>query len=331
MSYSGKRVLVTGGLGFIGSNLAVRLARDGAIVTVVDSAVPGCGANEFNLAPVRSQITWINSAIGDLDRHRTAIEGTGIVFNMAGEISHINSMRDPVRDLELNTAEQLRFLLALRQICPGVRVIYASTRQVYGVPQYLPINEIHPVNPIDFNGIHKHAAASYHRLLTANGEIDATILRLTNIYGPRMALNIPEQGVLGHFFRRALLGEDMEIFGDGRQFRDPVYIDDIVEVCLIAGTRSRLPSNTMNAGGIEALSLAAMAEILANEGGSRVRYRPFPEGHKAIDIGSFSTDNSFIREQLGWQPKVSFSDGAHRTLAYFREHREHYLPRTTSR
>jgi len=326
MNYAGRRVLVTGGLGFIGSNLAIRLAREGAEVTVIDSSVRGCGANRHNLEPFLAQITVINDDIGALFAHRQAIEGTAAVFNMAGEISHINSMRDPVRDLELNTVSQLRFLLALREICPGVRVVYASTRQVYGVPQYLPINESHPINPIDFNGIHKHAAASYHRLLTAGGEIDASILRLTNSYGPRMALNIPEQGVLGHFFRRALLGEDIEVFGDGKQLRDPVYVDDIVDAFLLAGDRKGLPGMNMNVGGRDALSLAEMAGVLAAEGGCRIRYRPFPDGHKSIDIGSFSTDNSFIREILGWEPKIAFADGARLTLAFFRENRDHYLP-----
>lgn len=326
MSYAGKRVLVTGGLGFIGSNLAVRLARDGAHVTVIDSTVRGCGANLHNLTPFLAQICVINDDIGALSKYHQAVVGTDVVFNMAGEISHINSMRDPVRDLELNTTSQLRFLLALRDICPGVRVVYASTRQVYGVPQYLPINEAHPVNPIDFNGIHKHAAASYHRLLTARGELDATILRLTNIYGPRMALNIPEQGVLGHFFRRALIGDDIEVFGDGEQLRDPVYVEDIVDVFLLAGLAGALPARTMNAGGRDAISLGGMARILAAEGGGAVRYRPFPEGHKSIDIGSFSTDNSLIREVLGWEPKVPFATGARLTLEYFRENREHYLP-----
>ncbi|MFN0101709.1 MAG: NAD-dependent epimerase/dehydratase family protein [Bryobacteraceae bacterium] len=326
MNYAGKRVLVTGGLGFIGSNLAVRLASEGAHVTVIDSAVSGCGANWYNLEPFLPQINVINDDIGALSAYRDAIKRTEAVFNLAGEISHINSMRDPVRDLELNTVSQLRFLLALRDICPGVRVVYASTRQVYGVPQYLPINEAHPINPIDFNGIHKNTAASYHRLLTARREIDATILRLTNIYGPRMALNVAEQGVLGHFFRRALLGEDIEVFGDGSQLRDPVYVDDIVDVCLLAGACKELPVTTMNAGGGTALPLAEIARILAAKGGGAVRFRPFPDGHKSIDIGSFSTDNSFIRETLGWEPTVPFEEGAHRTLAYFRERREHYLP-----
>ena len=326
MTFAGKRVLVTGGLGFIGSNLAVRLARDGAQVTVIDSSVRGCGANPFNIAFSSPKIDVINDDIGALFAYKSAISGTDVVFNMAGEISHINSMRDPVRDLELNTTAQLRFLLALREICPGVRVVYASTRQVYGVPQYLPINESHPVNPIDFNGIHKHAAASYHRLLDASSEIDATILRLTNVYGPRMALNIPEQGVLGHFFRRALLGQDLEVFGDGQQLRDPVYIDDIVEVCLLAGSRSRLPVANLNVGGRDALHLADIARVLAAAGGGQLRFRPFPEGHKSIDIGSFSTDNSLIRETLGWEPQVPFAEGARRTLEYYREHQGHYLP-----
>ncbi|MBM3783531.1 MAG: NAD-dependent epimerase/dehydratase family protein [Acidobacteria bacterium] len=324
MNYTGKKVLVTGGLGFIGSNLACRLAEAGAKVVVLDSSVQGCGANRRNLAGY--DIPVIDDDIGNAARHAERLRGLEAVFNMAGEISHINSMRDPLRDLELNTTAQLRFLLALRAMQPGVRVVYASTRQVYGVPQFLPITESHPVNPIDFNGVHKNAAASYHRLLNASGDVDATILRLTNVYGPRMALNIPEQGVLGHFFRRALNGEPIEIFGHGEQQRDPVYIDDVVDACLLCASRHRLPHANLNVGGPEALPLAEIAGALAAAGGCEIRFRDFPEGHKSIDIGSYSTDSSRIAATIGWKPVTLFPAGVAKTLEYYREHRSHYLP-----
>lgn len=327
MTYAGTRVLVTGGLGFLGSNLACRLARDGAHVTVMDSSVPGCGGNRFNLEPFSGQIRLIPDDIRAVESYADELKGTSLVLNLAGEISHINSMRDPLRDLDINTTAQLKFLLGLKNICPGVRIVYASTRQVYGMPQYLPINEGHPVNPIDFNGIHKFAAAVYHRLLTASGDLDATILRFTNIYGPRMALNIPEQGVLSHFVRHALRGEPIEIFGDGRQVRDPIFVDDAVDACLLAAAATHLRGVTLNAGGMETLSIGRLAEMVAAEGGhSRSVFRPFPEGHKAIDIGSFSTDNSMIEQSLGWKPRIPFAEGVRRTLAFYREHQEHYLP-----
>lgn len=323
MNYEGKRVLVTGGLGFIGSSIAVRLAKLGARVLVLDSAIHGCGANSRNL--VGADVEVIEDDIANAANHARALAGVGIVFNMAGEISHINSMRNPLRDLELNTTAQLRFLLALREFSQGARVIYASTRQVYGVPQFLPITESHHVNPIDFNGVHKNAAASYHRLFSASGDFDATVLRFTNVYGPRMALNIPEQGVLGHFFRRALLRDPIEIFGDGKQTRDPVFVDDVVEACLACAALGNLPHTYMNVGGPAAISLAEMAATVAAAGGCELRYREFPEGHKSIDIGSYATDSTRIRETIGWSATTSFADGVAKTLAYYRAEFEHYL------
>ena len=323
MNYAGKRILVTGGLGFIGSSIAVRLAAMGAKVLVLDSAIRGCGANARNLAGVEVEI--IEDDIANAGNHARALSGIPVVFNMAGEISHINSMRNPLRDLELNTTAQLRFLLALREVSPGARVIYASTRQVYGVPQFLPITEAHHVNPIDFNGVHKNAAASYHRLFSESGDFDATVLRFTNVYGPRMALNVPEQGVLGHFFRRALLGDPIEIFGDGKQTRDPVYIDDVVDACLRCAAKEKLPHTYMNVGGPAAIPLAEMAATVAAAGGCPLRYRAFPEEHKSIDIGSYSTDSTRIAETIGWLAKTSFVEGVANTLAYYRAEFEHYL------
>jgi UDP-glucose 4-epimerase len=323
MTYEGKRVLVTGGLGFIGSSIAVRLAAIGAKVLVLDSAIRGCGANMRNLAGTVVEV--IEDDIANAANHARALAGVGTVFNMAGEISHINSMRNPLRDLELNTTAQLRFLLALREISPGARVIYASTRQVYGVPRFLPITEVHPVNPIDFNGVHKNAAASYHRLFSDSGDFDATVLRFTNVYGPRMALNIPEQGVLGHFFRRALLGDPIEVFGDGKQTRDPVFVDDVVDACVACAARERLPHTYLNVGGPAAIPLAEMAATVAAAGGCEMIYREFPEGHKSIDIGSYATDSTRIQETIGWRPTTSFADGVAKTLAYYRSEFEHYL------
>jgi len=323
MNYDGKRILVTGGLGFIGSSIAVRLAEMGAKVLVLDSAIRGCGANGRNLAG--ADIEVLEDDIANAAYHARALAGVRIVFNMAGEISHINSMRNPLRDLELNTTAQLRFLLALREISPGARVIYASTRQVYGVPQFLPITEAHHVNPIDFNGVHKNAAASYHRLFSTSGDFDASVLRFTNVYGPRMALNVPEQGVLGHFFRKALLGDPIEVFGDGKQTRDPVFVDDVVDACLACAAREKLPHTYMNVGGPEALPLAEMARTLAAAGGCELRYREFPEGHKSIDIGSYATDSTRIRQTIGWSPETQFASGVDKTLAYYRAEFEHYL------
>jgi UDP-glucose 4-epimerase len=325
MNYSGKRALVTGGLGFIGSNLALRLLDLGAEVVVMDSAVAGCGANEANLADAGGRIEILRDDIRHAARYRSRLERLDVVFNLAGEISHINSMRDPLRDLDLNATAQLEFVLALREFCPGIRIVYAGTRQIYGAPKFLPIPESHPIQPIDFNGVHNYAAECYHRLLTGIGELHATVLRLTNVYGPRMALNIPQQGVLGHFFRRALLGDDLEVYGDGRQLRDPVYVDDIVDAFLCAAAEDKPRHEVYNAGGLVAIPMLEIAREIARGGGGELRMRAFPEGHKAIDIGSYATDWSLLQSDTGWAPRTTLSEGVEKTLAWFRPRAGSYL------
>jgi UDP-glucose 4-epimerase len=321
--------VVTGGLGFIGSNLAVRLAAAGAQVTVVDSAEPGCGANPHNLSSACVRV--IESDIGDRARLDGEIRNADVVFNLAGEISHIHSMENPARDAELNARAQLRFLEECIRQAPRVRVVYASTRQIYGVPQYLPVDEAHPVRPVDFNGIHKYVASAYHQMFTAMGRLDAISLRLTNVYGPRMALHIPAQGFLGTFLRRALLGQPIEIFGDGKQLRDPVYVDDAVDAFLLAGTARNPRSRVYNVGGPEALPLCRIAGIVSVAAGSpQPVFRPFPDERRYIDIGSYWTDSSLIRNELDWQPQICMTEGICESIAYYRRELDHYLERQSA-
>jgi UDP-glucose 4-epimerase len=323
--YHDRKVIVTGGLGFIGSNLAMQLAQVGARVIVIDSSVTGCGANPFNLAAMHEQVRLVAADIGD-PAIAQEIAGAFAVFNLAGEISHIHSMRQPLRDAAINAFAQLRFVETCGRAAPGVRVVYAGTRQIYGVPQYLPVDESHPIRPVDFNGIHKYAATQYHLMWNDMGRIDARVLRLSNVYGPRMALSIPCQGFLGNFLRRALLGQTIEIFGDGSQVRDPVYVDDVVDAFLLAGAADDARSRVWNVGGAEPLSLASIAASLCRESGApEPVLRPFPAEHKSIDIGSYSTDTTLIRRELGWQPRVSFSEGARRSIDYYRGELAHYL------
>ncbi|HEY1340820.1 MAG TPA: NAD-dependent epimerase/dehydratase family protein [Bryobacteraceae bacterium] len=327
-AYHNQKVLVTGGLGFIGSNLAIRLARAGARVTVVDSSVPGCGANPHNLCAAEGAVRVIEADIRDCAALAGEIRGCFAVFNLAGEISHIHSMLDPARDADLNATAQLLFLEECTRQAPGVRVVYASTRQIYGAPQYLPVDEQHPVRPVDFNGISKYAATAYHLMWSTMGRLDAIALCLTNVYGPRIALNAPCQGFLGNFIRRALLGQTIEIFGDGRQLRDPVYVDDVVDAFLLAGVAREPRTRQWNVGGPAGLPLSRIAEIAAREAGApEPILRPFPEDRKKIDIGSYVTDSRRIREEAGWRPQVEMEDGLQRTFQYFRSELPHYLPR----
>lgn len=318
-TYQGRSVLVTGGLGFIGSNVALRLASLGAKVTVADSLIPGCGANRFNIAG--ANIELIEADLSEPAQLETAIAGASVIFNLAGEISHIHSMEYPERDLQINTVSQLRFLDACRRLNRGVRVIYAGTRQVFGRPRYLPVDEEHPIRPVDFNGVHKYAATMYHLMMSDLGDLDAIVLRLTNVYGPRMSLNVTGQGFLGVFFRKALLGEPITVYGEGEQLRDPVYVDDVVEAFLQAGIVATAAKRECNIGGPEALPLRQ----IALEIGGRVELIPFPSHLQAIDIGSYYTDSRRAKEMIGWEAKNTFAEGAAKTLTYYREHFSEYL------
>jgi UDP-glucose 4-epimerase len=260
--------VVTGGLGFIGSSLAVRLVRAGARVTVVDAEVPGCGANWHNLAPVAADLPVIVEDIANAGDFSQVLHKADLIFNLAGEISHIHSMHWPARDGEINTLSQLRFLDECARHATGMCVVYASTRQIFGAPRYLPVDEAHPVLPVDFNGIHKYAAAEYHCLYSELGRIDGIVLNLTNVYGPRMALNVPCQGFLSNFLRRALFGQTIEIFGDGQQLRDPVYIDDVTDAFLLAGLVEAPQRRVFNVGGPEALPLTLIADTISSVGGA---------------------------------------------------------------
>jgi UDP-glucose 4-epimerase len=324
--YQNRRVLVTGGLGFIGSNLSVRLAAAGARVVAVDSSVAGCGANRYNLEGARG-IRAIPGDVGSPELFADEIRAAEIVFNLAGEVSHIHSMCQPSRDAELNAGAQLRFLDGCAGLNPGLRVVYASTRQIYGAPRYLPVDEAHPILPVDFNGVHKYAATRYHLLYSEMGRLDTRVLCLTNVYGPRMALHIPGQGFLGSFLRRVLCGQRLEVFGDGHQLRDPVFVDDAVSAFLAAGAVQDPPTRLWNVGGVEALSLGYIAHaVSAAAGVGPPVFRPFPPEHKSIDIGSYTTDSSRILRDLGWRPQVRFRQGMARSLEFFRREWEHYLP-----
>lgn len=318
--YRDQRVIVTGGLGFIGSNLARRLAEEGADVTVVDPCIPGCGGDPRNLDHASGRIRVLAVDIGLPTAFEDAIKSAQVIFNVAGEISHIHSVLNPERDLHLNTTQQLRFLQAVARWNEGVRIVYAGTRQVYGVPEYLPVDEDHPVNPVDFNGVHKYAATMYHLMLSRTGLLDACVLRLTNVYGPRMNLSVPGQGFFTTFLKRLSLGEPLEVFGDGEQLRDPLYVDDAVEAFLTVGAAPKLPSRAYNIGGPEALSLWEIASIASQTAGvAPPTLRPFPEERKSIDIGSYRTDSSRIAAELGWTPRTGFAAGFSRALAYYRE------------
>jgi len=324
-SYRDCKVLVTGGLGFIGSTLAHELVAAGANVTLIDSLVPEYGGNLANVADIADRIRVNISDVRDPHSIRYLVQEQDVVFNLAGQTSHLDSMTDPYTDLEINCRSQLSILEACRHENPTVKVVFASTRQIYGRPQQLPVDEQHPIAPVDVNGINKTAGEWFHLLYGEVYGMRTTALRLTNTYGPRMRVRDARQTFLGIWLRLALAGGEILVYGDGRQLRDLTYVDDAVAAFLVAGAREETNGRTYNLGGLEQVSLIELAEIVtAAAGGGSIRVVPFPADRESIDIGDFYADYSAIERDLGWRPTVDVHDGVRRTLEFYREHGAHY-------
>jgi len=323
---AGRRCLVTGGLGFIGANLALALSRAGAEVAVVDALYPRHGANPFNLhAEGGERIRRVTADLADAPA-RAALEGTELVFNLAGQVSHVDSMTDPIFDLDVNTRSQVAFLEALRWAAPQATVVFTSTRQLFGRPKYLPVDEEHPVDPVDVNGITKHAAEQFHRLYHEVHGLRTTVVRLTNVFGPRQRLRDDFQGFLPIFIRRALLGQPISLFGDGAQERDCLYVDDVVDCLVRAALTEDAVGEVFNVGNDEHLPLRAIAElIVAAAGSGSIEMVPWPPDRDAIDIGSYFGDSSKAKRTLGWTPQTTFAEGIEHTVAFYRAHLDRYL------
>jgi UDP-glucose 4-epimerase len=324
-TYAGKPVLVTGGLGFIGSNLAIRLVEVGADVTVVDSLVPELGGNRFNIAPVEDRVRVSTADLRDTAAIEELVEGQEVVFALAGQVSHVDSMTDPIADLEINCRSQLSLVEALRRRNPRARLVFAGSRQQYGRARYLPVDEEHPLDPVDINGVHKAAAETatllYHRV---HG-LPACSLRLTNTYGPRMQMRHPRQGFVAWFVRLAVEGRELELFGGGEALRDFNEVDDVVDAFLLSGAEEAAVGEAFNLGHPEPISVRRFAEIVVDVAGSgSLRERPFPDDRARIDIGSVHADFGKIRERLGWEPRVDLHEGLARMVEYYRRYPEHY-------
>ena len=328
-TYFGSRVLITGGLGFIGSNLARALVAIGAEVTLVDSLIPQYGGNPFNIDDILDKLTVNVCDVRDPFAMSYLLQGKDFLFNLAGQTSHLDSMADPKTDLDINAAAQLAILEASRKSNPGIKIVFASTRQLYGKPDYLPVDEKHPIRPVDVNGINKLAGEWYHLLYNNVYGIRACALRLTNTYGPGMRVKDARQTFLGIWVRLLIEGKPIRVFGDGLQLRDFNYVDDCVEALLLAGASDEANGKVYNLGSSEVVGLKALAEMMVELGdnlkiGGGYELIPFPPERKAIDIGDYYSDFSLITHELGWQPRIDLREGLQRTMAYYQANHMHY-------
>ncbi|MEW6400640.1 MAG: NAD-dependent epimerase/dehydratase family protein [Chloroflexota bacterium] len=324
-SLMGRNILITGGLGFIGSTLARRLVEIGTRVTLIDSLIPEYGGNLFNISGIEDKVRVNISDVRDVHSMRYLVQDHDILFNLAGQTSHMDSMQDPFADLEINARAQLAILETCRKYNPEIKIVFASTRQIYGKPDILPVNEKHLLRPVDVNGINKMAGEWYHILYNNVYGLRACALRLTNTYGPRMRVKDARQTFLGIWVRLLVEGRPFEVWG-GEQLRDFTYVDDAVDALMRAAASDKANGKVYNLGGDRAITLRDLADLLvvANRGGQYTICQ-FPVDRKNIDIGDYYADDRLIRQELGWQLQVSLSDGLARTMQFYRQNLEHYL------
>ena len=323
--FSEKKVLITGGLGFIGSTLAGRLVTLGAEVTVIDSLIPEYGGNLFNIEPFRDRVRVNISDVRDAFSMEHLVRNADLLFNLAGQTSHLDSMLNPLPDLEINCRAQLAILEACRLGNPGIKVVFASTRQIYGRPQRLPVTEDHPLSPVDVNGINKLAGEQYHLLYHRVHGIATTALRLTNTIGPRMRVKDARQTFVGVWVRQLLEGQPIDVW-DGTQLRDFTDVEDAVDAFLVVAESPEANGRVYNLGGQEVIDLKRLADLLIEINGTgSYSLRAYPTERHAIDIGDYYGDYSRIRNELGWKPKTPLRDTVTAMLSYYREHISHYV------
>jgi UDP-glucose 4-epimerase len=323
--YRNQKVLITGGLGFIGSNLAIKLVQHGASVTILDSLHPTCGANYFNIDSVKKDVEIVEGDSSNMDLVRPLVRNKTYVFNLAGHVSHIESMQEPFEDLQMNTIAPLTVLEACKRENREARIVYSGTRQAYGRPDSVPLVETQLLKPVDVNGVNKMAGEWFHMVYQRAHGIPAVSLRLINTYGPRQLVKHARQGFVGWFIKQAIEGEEIQVFGDGQQVRGFNYVDDVVDALLIAGSNDKIKGDYFNLGAERAVALEEFVKLLLKAAG-RGSYRivPFPDEKKAIDVGNVYTSAAKFNFATGWRARVPIEEGLVRTVEYYQRHREHY-------
>lgn len=323
-TFKKSKVLITGGLGFVGSNLAIRLVKAGAKVEVLDALIAGMGGNRFNVDPIKKYITVVTGDLRDGEKVTKSVRNKDFIFNLAGTLSHIDSMRDPFLDLDINCRAQLCLLEAVRKSNPSAKIIFAGTRNQYGKALYLPIDEKHLQEPTDINGINSIAAEKYHLLYNKIYGIRSVSLRMTNTFGPRHQMRHAKQGVLNWFLRLLIEGKKVVLFGDGLQIRDLNYVDEAVDALMLAALSKKVWGEAYNLGGHPITLLEFVEKAIKVHGGGKFEIRKFPSERKTIEIGNYVADIKKIKNDLGWSPSTSIEDGIVSTFNYYNKFKKKY-------
>ncbi len=323
-SFIGKKVLITGGAGFIGSSLTHALVALGAEVTVLDAMLPLYGGNDFNLEGIKDKIKFVVGDIRDKNLVEKLVSGQDYIFNLAAQVSYIDSKTEPFLDLDINCNGHLTVLEAVKNISPAARIIFSSSRMVYGKLQTNPVNEDHPTNPLSIYGIHKLTGEKYYRYYHDTFGLDTIAARIPNPYGPRQQIKHNKYSIVGWFLRQALEGRKITIFGDGKQVRDYLYIDDIVEALLHLALRG-VSGEVYNLGTEEKATLIQMVDLVLKEAGSGEKeHVSWPDNYEKNESGNYVAGTSKIKRDTGWQPQISLEGGIKRMAEYYKKYKEYY-------
>ena len=323
--FKAKRVLVTGGLGFIGSNLTIRLVELGARVTIVDNMMPRLGGNLSNVKQIADHIHINFSDVRDSHSMDYLVKDQEFIFHLAGQVNHVDSIRNPIQDLDINCRGTLVLLESCRQYNRDVKIIFAGTRGEYGSSVKLPVAEDHPTNPKGIYAVTNLTAEKMILVYDNVHKIPGACLRITNTYGPRHQMAHDEYGVLNWFIRKAIDGEIVPVFGDGRILRDFLYVDDLVDCFLQVAACDRAYGEVFNVGSGIPISFIELAKkIVQIAGKGKVAFTEFTQERKEVEPGDYYTDISKIKQIVGWEPKTDLEQGLRRTIEFYRKYKKEY-------
>lgn len=324
-AFKSKRALITGGIGFTGSNLAIALVNAGADVTVMDAMIPGYAGNLFNIEPIRDRVTVNFSDVRDVNVMNYLVQGQDYVFHLAGQVDHVLSLTDPFPDIDMNIKGTAVVMEAVKHHNPTAKVIYTGTRGQYGSAVSLPVSEDAPTHP---KGIYEISNLTAEKIIQVYNDvhgIQSVLLRLTNIYGPRAQMKHSRYGVVNWFVRLAVDDATIKVFGDGKILRDYLYIDDAVEAILMCALEPKAVGEVLNVGIDVPTDFIELADTLIEVAGSgRWEFAPFSPERAAQEPGNFYTDISKIRSLVGWEPRTKLRDGLRETVEYYRKNKHHY-------
>jgi UDP-glucose 4-epimerase len=319
------RVLITGGAGMIGSTIARLLVEQGAEVTVVDAMLPTYGGNRFNLSDIMDKIVFVKGDIRNLDRVKQWVDGADYVFSLAAQVSYVDSNHDPLLDLDINCRGHINLLLALSQINRRAKVVFTSSRFVYGTIEYNPVDEGHDFNCLSIYGIHKLAGEKYYRFYHDAHGLDTVSVRITNPYGPRQQMKHSKYGIVNWFIRLALEGKPLTVFGEGQQKRDYIFVEDVAEGIMSVALAPGTAGQVYNLGTGVGTPFIDMVHLVAQTiPGTEIQYLPWPQDRYFVETGDFIADISKITAATDWAPRISLQEGIEKTIAFYRQNREQY-------